>query len=165
MKLEVSSGSNRFEIEIASPPGSRRVRIADQEADCDWVRLPDGSYSLILDGRVYDVSVSLDTDTCTVAGRAGHHQLRIYDPRRLSGRTRPEHSQAGLRRVCAEMPGKVVRLLVKQGDKVSYDQGLLVLEAMKMQNEIRAPKNGVVSEIGVRDNSAVNTGDFLLSIE
>ena len=165
MRLEISSGTDRFEIEIAGPPASRRVRVADREVAFDWIRLPGGTYSLILDSRVYDVSVNLDTDTCTVAGRAGHHLLRISDPRRLSGRKGKESGQSGLHRVCAEMPGKVVRVLVRQGDEVTCDQGLLVLEAMKMQNEIRAPKSGIVREIGVRDDCAVNTGDFLLSIE
>jgi pyruvate carboxylase subunit B len=63
------------------------------------------------------------------------------------------------------MPGKVVRILVDVGDSVNFDQGLLVLEAMKMQNEIRAPKSGVVKEIGVVEGKAVNSGDLLVSLE
>jgi pyruvate carboxylase subunit B len=63
------------------------------------------------------------------------------------------------------MPGKVIRVLVKPGDKVCYDQGLLVLEAMKMQNEIRAPKAGIVKDIGVQPGGTVGAGDFLISLE
>ena len=63
------------------------------------------------------------------------------------------------------MPGKVVRVLVKEGDTVEFGQGLLVLEAMKMQNEIRAPKSGIVRGIGVSAGATVNTGQFLLSLE
>ena len=65
----------------------------------------------------------------------------------------------------AEMPGKVIRLLCEVGDEVALDQGLVVIEAMKMQNEIRAPKSGVVKEIGVEEGKRVNSGDFLLSLE
>ena len=63
------------------------------------------------------------------------------------------------------MPGKVVRILVQAGQKVEYEQGLLVLEAMKMQNEIRAPKGGIVKEIGVAEGRPVSTGEFLISLE
>jgi biotin carboxyl carrier protein len=73
--------------------------------------------------------------------------------------------QAGLQRLCAEMPGKVIRVLVREGDAVVYEQGLLVIEAMKMQNEIRAPKAGTIKAVGVAAGRTVNTGDFLLSLE
>jgi biotin carboxyl carrier protein len=63
------------------------------------------------------------------------------------------------------MPGKVVRVLVKVGDSVTHNQPLLVLEAMKMQNEIRAPLNGLVTEVGVAEGRAVGSGDLLLIIE
>ena len=164
MRLEISSADKHFEVE-ADGPGTHLVRVGDKDLSCDFVSLPDGQYSLILDGRVYDVLVKLDTDSCLVAGRAGSSQFRISDPRRLSGLQTVEEAQPGLKRICAEMPGKVIRLLVRPGEKVTYDQGLLVLEAMKMQNEIRAPKSGIVREIGIEHGRAVNTGDFLLSIE
>jgi pyruvate carboxylase subunit B len=76
-----------------------------------------------------------------------------------------EEGPAGLLRMRAEMPGKIVRVLVREGESVAYDQGLLVLEAMKMQNEIRAPKSGTIKEVAVTGGITVNTGDFLLSIE
>ncbi len=165
VRLEIISGTEHLEIDVAGSTDKRRIRIGDREVECDWVRLPNGQYSLILDGRVYDLSLELDTDSCSVAGPRGIHQFRISDPRRLGQQPDVEGGAAGLQRICAEMPGKVIRLLVRKGDKVAYDQGLLVLEAMKMQNEIRAPKSGVVLEIGVQDGRAVGTGDFLLSIE
>ncbi len=164
MKLEISSGDNRFEIEVTGPV-HERVRVGDTEVSCDFLRVPDGQYSLILDGRVYDLTVRLDTDTCVVSERVASSQFRISDQRRPGGRGVVEEDEPGLRRICAEMPGKVIRMLVKPGERVIYDQGLLVLEAMKMQNEIRSPKSGIVGEVGVEDGRAVNSGDFLLSIE
>jgi biotin carboxyl carrier protein len=131
----------------------------------DWVRLPDGHYSLILEDCVYDFLIELSQDTCTVTGRAGSTTMSISDARHLIPRREAEASLAGLQRLKAEMPGKVVRVLVKEGDSVACDQGLLVLEAMKMQNEIRAPKSGIVREIRVSPGTAVGTGEFLLSLE
>ncbi len=165
MVLQVDYKGRQFKVDIRKTGASRTVRLCDEDVACDWVRLPDGGYSLIIDGKVFDFSVDLDTDTCLVTDRSGTHQLRISDPRRLSTRKSVEEAQTGLRRICADMPGKVIRVLVKPGDPVSYEQALLVLEAMKMQNEIRAPKGGVIKEVGAKPGQAVNTGDFLISLE
>jgi biotin carboxyl carrier protein len=63
------------------------------------------------------------------------------------------------------MPGKVIRLLVKPGDKVEAGQGLLVVEAMKMQNEVKSPKTGTVEKLLAKENQAVNAGDILAWID
>ena len=165
MILQIDHQGKRFTVEVRADGSSRTVQVEGEPISCDWVRLPDGAYSLILDGQVFDLSVDLDTDACIVTDRSGTHQLRISDPRSLSARQQVEEGQTGLQRICADMPGKVIRVLVKPGDSVSYDQGLLVLEAMKMQNEIRAPKTGVVKQIGVQPGGTVGAGDFLISLE
>ena len=165
MILQIDHKGRRFTVEVRTVGDSCTVQVGGENVACDWVRLPDGGYSLILDGQVFDLSVDLDTDTCIVTDRSGTHRLRIADPRSLTARQPVEEGQTGLQRIRADMPGKVIRLLVKPGDSVCYDEGLLVLEAMKMQNEIRAPKTGVVKQIGVRPGEAVSTGDFLISLE
>lgn len=165
MHIEISAGGTSVRVEI--PPRGRTgpVRIGTAEIPCDCVRLPDGGYSLILDGRVYDLSVEVDSDTCSVSSAWGVCRVRLADPRRAATGTRPDESQAGVQRIRADMPGKVIRVLVKPGERVECDQGLLVLEAMKMQNEIRAPKGGIVKELGVRAGGTVGSGDFLVSLE
>lgn len=165
MLLEIQCGEDRIPVEIAGTSGQERILLRGREVLCDWVGLPDGHYSIILDGQVFDWAVRVTGDTCSVTGRDGIFSLRIIDPRRSVSRQVVEEGQPGLQRVLAEMPGKVIRLLVKPGDRVSYDQALLVVEAMKMQNEIRSPKGGIVKEIGVKEAQAVNSGDFLLSLE
>jgi len=67
--------------------------------------------------------------------------------------------------VAAPMPGKVVRLLVQAGDRVEAGQGILVIEAMKMQNEIRSPKSGVVERLHAREGQAVNAGEVLAWVD
>ena len=71
----------------------------------------------------------------------------------------------GAQNVLAPMPGKVVRLLVNAGDTVDAGQGLVVVEAMKMQNEIKSPKKGIVKKVGVKEGAAVNAGDLLATVE
>ncbi len=157
-----------MEIEVESARlliSGQVVRVEGRERGVDWVRAPDGRYSIIIEGRVYDLEAEVEGDTCAVTGRAGTHLLRIRDPRRLDASRNIEEGQAGLQRLLAEMPGKVIRVLVGVGDTVAYDQGLLVIEAMKMQNEIRAPKAGVIRSIGVSAGQTVSSGDFLISLE
>jgi len=163
--LEISSGTDSIAVEITSSGSKRKIRLGGTDMLCDWVRLGDGHYSLILDGTVHDVHVNLDPETCVVSSRAGTYSFRILDPRRSDSRQNAENGQSGVQRICADMPGKVVRIHVQAGDAVAFDQSLLVLEAMKMQNDIRAPKSGVVNEVLVQSGTTVNTGDFLLSIE
>jgi acetyl/propionyl-CoA carboxylase alpha subunit len=163
--LEIECKNHRVTVDISTLLGVRRVTVNGEEAACDWVRLADGHYSLIVGGRVFDFIIELSEGTCTVTGRDGCQTMRIFDARRLMRTRELEFGQSGLQRLKADMPGKVVRVLVREGDSVAFDQGLLVLEAMKMQNEIRAPKSGVVREIGVASGTAVNTGQFLLSLE
>jgi len=65
----------------------------------------------------------------------------------------------------APMPGKIVKVLVAEGASVEVNQGLIVIEAMKMQNEVKSPKTGIVKKIGVQETTAVNAGDLLVIVE
>jgi biotin carboxyl carrier protein len=163
--LELNDSHNKAVVEITSAGGRRRIHLGEKEIFFDWVRLADRHYSLILDGTVFDLLVNLGPDTCTVTSHEGTYSFRITDSRHSALRQHIDEGPAGVQRVCAEMPGKVIRVLVDEAETVAYDQSLLVLEAMKMQNEIRAPKSGVVKEIAVEGGVTVNTGEFLLSIE
>lgn len=165
MILEISSGTDKVAVEISTNNGSRKIRLGGTEILCDWLRLADGHYSLILDGSVLDVLVNVDPETCVVTSSTGTYTFRVMDSRRAASRQKAEPGASGLQHVYAEMPGKIVRVLVGEGETVGYDQGLLVLEAMKMQNEIRAPKDGVVRKIAATPGSTVKAGDLLLSIE
>jgi biotin carboxyl carrier protein len=165
MTIDIEVEGERLRVEIPARRSEQTTVVNGRELACDCIRLPDGTYSLLINNRVYDLAVELDGDRCTVSRGVNRHILVIHDPRRLAVGTQVEEGQPGLQRIRADMPGKVIRVLVREGDAVTYDQGLLVLEAMKMQNEIRAPKRGVVVEIGAREGKAVNSGDFLLSLE
>jgi len=168
MILEVDWGERRAVVEVVRTGGRRIVKIDGKEILCDIVRLQHRRISLILDGCVYDFIIEFEGGEgggCVITGRGGTYVMRMADPRRLKVDSRVESGNSGLQRVRTDMPGKVVRVLVCPGDAVAYDQPLLVLEAMKMQNEIRSPKTGVVRELGVAAGLAVGAGDFLLSIE
>ncbi len=141
------------------------ISIDGREMECDWVFLPDGRWSFRLGNRVFDLAVTADTEGWIVTGRNGRQRILVRDPRKLYSGGLSREAAAGLQRVMAEMPGKVIRVIVQKGDHVRLDQPLLVLEAMKMQNEIRAPKSGVIRDITVAEGKTVTSGEFLLSLE
>jgi biotin carboxyl carrier protein len=163
--LEIDHDGHHKTVEVSMNAGSWTITVDGRGVPCDWVRIAESHYSLILEGRVYDFLIESSDSGCVVAGREGRHAVRITDTRKLQSQSEVAPGQTGLQRLTADMPGKVVRVLVQVGDTVGYDQGLLVLEAMKMQNEIRSPKSGVIREIAVVPGKAVNTGEFLLSLE
>lgn len=119
-----------------------------------------GSYSVLIDGRSYDV-VAAGGDI-RVNGRAFH--VEVFDPREMRGRKNAAAGE-GRQKIAAMMPGKVVRVLVQQGDAVEAGQGLVVVEAMKMQNEMKSPKAGRVIELRTRADATVAAGEVLMVIE
>ena len=143
------------------------------------VQVQPGVYSLLIGGRSFAARVDSTSSPQVTpnaenhASNAGNYTVQIdgvsyavsvRDPRRR----RSEKSAlpiAGRHSVKAPMPGKVVRILVAENQPVDAGQGLLVVEAMKMQNEIRCPKAGTVQKILAREGQAVNAGETLLVVE
>ena len=90
MILEISNGTATIDVEISSNGGSRKILLAGTEVECDCVRLAEGHYSLILNGRVLDVLVNVDPETCVVTSQAGTYSFRVKDPRRSASRQKAE---------------------------------------------------------------------------
>lgn len=130
----------------------------------DAVEVEPGIWSILLDGQSFEVKLEPAEDGyyANVDGR--RYRVQIRDPRRLP-RTRASLSTEGRRKVSSPMPGKVLRLLVGEGDPVEAGQGLLVVEAMKMQNEIRSPKAGRVVSLRAAPGAAVSGGETLAEVE
>jgi biotin carboxyl carrier protein len=128
------------------------------------VAVEPGVYSVLLEGRSYEARVE-DCDGAVIVFIDGHRfEIENRDPRRWSRRARRAGAEGRLN-VAAPMPGKVVRLLVAEGDTVEAGQGLLVVEAMKMQNELKAAKAGRVVTLAARQGATVAAGEVLAVIE
>jgi len=151
MKVSVSIGGRMHEIDL----DHSGAQIAAVEP---------GVYSVLLDGRSYEARIE-PSESGIVVFIAGHRfEAEIHDPRRWSRQTRAQGGE-GRANVTAPMPGKIVRLLVAQGDTVTAGQGLLVMEAMKMQNEMKSPKQGTVVSLAAREGATVAAGEVLAVIE
>ena len=120
-----------------------------------------GVFSVLIEGRSYQATI-LAPGTIQVEDRI--FSVEISDPRELRARSSAGASD-GRQNILAPMPGKVVRLLVKAGDAIEKGQGLIVVEAMKMQNEMKTPKTGTVVEVKTRDGATVAAGEILVVIE
>jgi biotin carboxyl carrier protein len=120
-----------------------------------------GSRVVVIDGRVYRVTRGARGEML-VNGVAT--LIEVFDPRDLRARPAPMAS-GGRSEISAPMPGKVVRVLVSQGDSVEAGQGLVVVEAMKMQNEMKSPKAGRVAEVRAQPGAAVLAGETLMVVE
>ncbi len=118
--------------------------------------------SLLLDGQSYEIRITPSPDgVLKLQTGLQEFTAEVVDPRAWRGRRHGALEAEGRQQVVAPMPGKVVRVLVEVGDKVEAGQGLLVVEAMKMQNEIRSPKGGTVERLHVKEGQPVNAGDAL----
>ncbi|MBI3403900.1 MAG: biotin/lipoyl-binding protein [Acidobacteria bacterium] len=123
-----------------------------------------GVYSILLNGQSFEVRVTQMHDGLHIHSAGEDYIAQVQDPRSWRGRQGAAVTAEGRQQIVAPMPGKIVRLLVKAGDAVEAGKGILVVEAMKMQNEIRSPKSGTVEKLAVKEGQAVNAGEVLAVI-
>lgn len=160
----------KFDLVVDGTPCSLRIGSDSCEIDgrCSETNIrrtgPD-SYSAIVDGKQHAVVVHRSAQGSYEAHVCGTAlAIEIRDPRRLSGHL--EGSAAGgSQAVRTPMPGKVLSVQVRVGDEVLSEQGLVVVEAMKMQNELRAPCAGKVTAVNVSAGDSVSSGDTLVVVE
>jgi len=180
MKLEIrlhaGSEASQHQLETVprrdAPPEENSIRFVldGQTAEAHVEEISPGIYSILLGGRSYEVDVTKppgDPPGCdsifAVTVGLRHYRVEIRDPRRGKRRT-SEIEGTGPQEIVAPMPGKIVRVLVQENQEVARDQGLLVMEAMKMQNELRAPRGGRVEKIYVGVGLGVESGARLLRL-
>jgi biotin carboxyl carrier protein len=163
MRFTAKVGDRLHEVTVERRNGNHVVEIDGVRHEVDARKLEADFYSILTDGRSYEVSVEATRDGYRVRHGAAERLVTVSDPGRQAREARG--TSAGPEPIVAAMPGKVVRLLVAEGDRVEPDQGLVVVEAMKMENEIAAPRAGRVASIAVRAGQTVEGGATLLVIE
>jgi len=157
VKLEVIVNGRQAELRLEAG----RFKYNDLEKQYSIEPSGPGIFSILIEGRSYQATV-LAPGTIQVNDRI--FDVEIFDARELRARSTAGASQ-GRQNIAAPMPGKVVRLLIAIGDAVEPGQGLIVVEAMKMQNEMKSPKAGIVVEIETKDGATVAAGEILIVIE
>jgi biotin carboxyl carrier protein len=164
MKYEAEIDGRQMVIELDERDGRVTARIDGRAYELE-VLTPETGVYLILDGeRVFETSVwSVEPNLFEVEIGNRHFRASIID--RKHRRATAEHGDEGRQQLTAPMPGKVVRVLVEAGDEVKAGQGVAVVEAMKMQNEIKSSKAGRIVELRVSEGSTVNANQVLAVVE
>jgi biotin carboxyl carrier protein len=169
MKRTLILGKESKDVELLHLDGATKLVWEGQSEPIDILEMEPGCYSILLGGR--SVEVRLDqaksSDPEALAYRAmlydGAYEFALVDPRRaLLSAAAGAGAGGGL--LASPMPGKIVKLLVQAGDQVQEGQTLLVMEAMKMQNELKTNTTGTVKTVHVQEGATVETGAALITV-
>jgi biotin carboxyl carrier protein len=165
MLYEVTIDDKTYRLELMGSEGGWQCRLDGQDVQVDGVLARRDVLSLLIGGKAYEVKRERTPQGLYLSLGHGRYSAEVRDPRSLRGRKRRGGEDPGLKKLVAPMPGKVVRVLLRENTEVELGQGVLVVEAMKMQNEVRSPKKGVVQKILADVGTAVNAGDILAIVE
>jgi biotin carboxyl carrier protein len=159
MILEAKAGAQTFRLEVRAHHGEYTVEIDGRKLSVG-VREEGPFLSLSLDGQNHETGISRRGTAYDVVLAGDLIEVELHDVTRVAP-AGAERAPTGAARVTSPMPGKVARVLVTQGQTVVAGAGLVVVEAMKMENEIRAPRSGTVIELPAREGLAVESGALL----
>ena len=166
MKFDIVINDTRRSVELKRDANHWRISLDGELLDADAVEIAPNIFSILLDGKSHEVRVT-PAPGGALTLQTGHHEFtaEISDPRAWRGRRHGALETAGRQQIVAPMPGKIIRVLVHAGEKVEAGQGLIVVEAMKMQNEVRSPKSGTVERLLCKEGQPVNAGEVLAWID
>lgn len=169
-EITITDGSGKaatHKVELTRHPetGAWQCRVDGADFAFDSAQ-PDGdTLSLLVGGASHEVRRDGNGSGFSVVVGRRRYAVDVSDPRSLRGRKAKAGFTDGPKKILAPMPGKVVRILAAEGAEVEQGQGVVVIEAMKMQNELKAPKAGKVMKVMAAEGAAVNAGDALAIIE
>ncbi|HEV7645121.1 MAG TPA: biotin/lipoyl-containing protein [Pyrinomonadaceae bacterium] len=167
MKLTAEINNETREVTVRREGNKVFATVGDKTYELEAHQTAPNTYLFKHEGKVYECYVAPETAAgkTQVTVGAQLYEFKLADPKRLS-HTGSAHAHGdGTAEIISQMPGKVVRILVSVGDEVKTKDGVIVVEAMKMQNEMKSPKDGTVKAINFAEGETVNAGDVLVVIE
>ena len=168
MKLNAEHNQQQHTIIIKQIGEKLFAEIDSRKYELEAHEIKDDVYLFKHEGQVYECRVDRNEknkEQFQVQLRNQSFTINLYDPKRLRGSQGKQEQGEGIAEIVAPMPGKVVRLLVEAGAEIKTGDGVIVVEAMKMQNEMKSPKDGIVKEIRAAAGDTVNGGEVLAVIE
>jgi len=166
MTYEVAIDGTIHRVELTRGPEARwQCLFDDRELNVDAVEAGRDVLSIVIDGRAWEVKRERVAGELHLMIAGERYAAEVRDPRSFRARKAAGAGLEGPRKLVSPMPGKVVRVLVSAGTEVEAGQGVIVVEAMKMQNEIKSPKKGKVSKIVAVEGATVNAGEALAIVD
>ena len=167
--FDAQVGDRTVQVSVAAEEGGRlEITLDGQACNADVCHLGERAWSVILDGAVYTLDLEGTPPDVSVHFRERSVPVKLVDTRRklLAEAARLTGGYRGGRlAIRAPMAGKVVKVLAPKGTTVTAGQGLLVVEAMKMENELKSPRDGTVTEVSVSEGQTVEAGEPLATLE
>jgi len=165
MKFVVTIGARTETVEVSGEAGRYRLTMGPEVWEVDGRLTAQGIYSLLIGGVSYVADVSDEAGACVVDVGDDRYVIRVEEETRYIIRTKGGTAEGnGALTLVAPLPGRIVNVGVRPGDKVEKGATLLVIEAMKMENEFKSGVAGTVAEVRVTPGQAVNAGDVLVVI-
>ena len=168
MKLKARIGDREEDVILKVTHGGVSAEINGRVYNLQFREPVPGNYLFFRDPEVYECLVNdraKSRDAFDVNIRGRNYAVTIVDPKRLRSGQNSDRHHHGVAEILAPMPGKVVRVQLEAGANVEKGVGIVVVEAMKMQNEMKSPRAGVVVAINVQPGDTVNAGDVLAVVE
>jgi len=165
MIYDVTINGKDYRLQLERGEAGWRCRLDGREIQIDAVLARRDVLSVLVGGNAYEIKRECTaTDVHLWVGDICY-AVELRDPRSLRSRKGTATDEKGPKKLLAPMPGKVVRVLIGEEQAVEAGQSILVVEAMKMQNEIKSPKKGTVQKIVATEGANVNAGDVLAIVE
>jgi len=167
MIYNVSIDGTVYRLDLELDRAARRWRclLDGRELQIDAVLAQPDVLSILIDGRSCQIRRERLASGLGIWVGEQLYAAEVSDPRSFRSRKARADGGKGPRPLLAPMPGKVVRFLAAENSAVEAGQGVVVVEAMKMQNEVKSPKKGIVLKLAVAEGAAVNAGDVLAIVE
>lgn len=165
VNYEVSIGEKTYRVELVRTESGWICKLDGREFSFDAAPLSANLLSLLVNGKSYEVRQENSAEGTSITVGYERFSAIVRDPRSLRSRPGRDSGGHGPKKITAPMPGKVVRILAPPGSQVEAGQAVLVIEAMKMQNELKAPKKGKVGKLHVNEGAAVEAGQTLAEVE
>jgi biotin carboxyl carrier protein len=165
MRYDVGLDGRIYRLELQKKDAVWECRLDGREVLVQAAQASAGALSILIDGRSFEVKHDVAGAGAAIFIRGTRYEVSVEDPRSWRGRARAAQDESGPQKLIASMPGKVVRVLAREGDSVVSGQGIVVVEAMKMQNEIRSPRAGVLKKLLAHEGMKVNAGEVLGIVE
>lgn len=161
MKLHFTINKKIAPAEFISHENTTKLQLGSHSVEAQYSEPESGLFTILIAGKVFNCVI--EKNEISVNGK--RIAVNIQDPKRLSHNAGAMGQTGGRIELTSPMPGKVVRVILNEGDDVGEEQSILVVEAMKMQNEIQSPKIGKISSIKVTEGQTVNAGEVLAVVE
>jgi len=165
MRLKAIVDEREEDLLLKFEDGRVSAEVGDRVYSLDVREIEADSYLFFLNTNVHECRVSTSKGTFDVSIHGRNYSITIVDPKRLRSGQNSDRHHHGVAEILAPMPGKVVRVQTEVGATVEKGAGVIVVEAMKMQNEMKSPRDGTVVSIKVKPGDTVNAGDVLAVVE